>query len=71
MTRAYVEEGYFTPRERDIVKLLAEGNTPKQAASILGLSKWTVWNLLSRAVRRNHSNQYDLVYLAHKRGIVE
>jgi DNA-binding NarL/FixJ family response regulator len=37
-----VHEGRLTPREREVVKLLAEGKTVRAAAADLGLSSKTV-----------------------------
>lgn len=42
----------LTAREREIVELLLDGNTPKEAAKELGLSLYTVYEHLFNARRR-------------------
>ena len=56
---------YLTPRERDVVRLLAKGHSPKVVATMLKISYWTVMNHLSHMQRRLKSNGYDLVYQAN------
>ena len=62
---------YLTPRETDIVKLLAVNNSTKQVANELGISLWTVYNTLSRVTRRLNSNKYDLLYKVHQMGLID
>jgi RNA polymerase sigma factor (sigma-70 family) len=42
----------LTPRERDVVKLVADGLSNPQVAERLGLSVKTIENTLARAMRR-------------------
>ena len=66
-----LQDVYLTPREIDIVRLLAAGNSTKQVAQELNLSVNTVFGTLRRANNRLESNKYDLVYKAHLMGIVK
>jgi DNA-binding NarL/FixJ family response regulator len=61
----------LTPRELDVLRLLARGNTNRQIASLLGLSMRTVENhranlmgklgLTSRVELVNYAEEHDLL----------
>jgi len=65
------DKKYLTPREAEVVCLLAEGLTPKNVARKLDLSYWTVMNHISHMERRLDSNGYDLVHQANILGILK
>jgi len=67
----HLQDVYLTPREIDIVKLLSQGQTTKQVANTLGISPFTVFGTLTRATNRLNANKYNLVYYAHKMGVIE
>jgi DNA-binding NarL/FixJ family response regulator len=62
----------LTPREREVIKMLAEGNSVRQIASILGLSVKTVeahkFNLMRKL---NIHNKAQLVTYAIQKKIVK
>jgi DNA-binding NarL/FixJ family response regulator len=62
----------LTPREREILKLLAEGNSVKEIAVILGLSVKTVeahkFNLMRKL---DIHNKAELVHCAIRKKIVK
>ncbi len=61
----------LTPREREIIPLLAEGKTNRQAAAILGLSVRTIESHRAEIMRRLKLNSLsDLVRYAIRYGIV-
>jgi DNA-binding CsgD family transcriptional regulator len=66
-----LQDAYLTPREKDVIRCLSTGITPKATARRLGISITTVYELTSRAMRQLHSNKYDLIYKAHKMGLVQ
>jgi DNA-binding NarL/FixJ family response regulator len=62
----------LTPREEEIVKLVAEANTTKQIASILHLSEKTVENHRANAMRKlGMRDRVELVRYAIRRGLIE
>jgi DNA-binding NarL/FixJ family response regulator len=62
----------LTPRERDVVKLIAEGHTSEEIAGILVISRKTVErhraNVLEKLGMRN---RVELTRYAIRRGLVE
>jgi len=64
--------GFLTQREREILKLIAEGNSNKKAAKILSISVRTVENHRLRITRKvGVSNTVSLVRYAIKAGFVD
>jgi DNA-binding NarL/FixJ family response regulator len=64
--------GELTPREEEIVKLVAEAHTSKEIASILHLSEKTVENHRANAMRKlGMRDRVELVRYAIRRGLVE
>ena len=65
-------EDLLTPRERDVVKLIAEGHTSEEIASILMIARNTVdrhrANVLEKLGMRN---RVELTRYAIRRGLVE
>ncbi len=62
----------LTPREREIVKLLAEGKSNKEVAAVLNISVKTVEAHRANLMRKlNLSSLSDLVHYAIRNGIVE
>jgi len=47
-------QSILTPRERELLQLIAEGNSNKKAASILGISRRTVENHRARIMHKLH-----------------
>jgi DNA-binding NarL/FixJ family response regulator len=69
---APVAEGELTPREEEIVKLVAEAHTTKQIAAILHLSEKTVEHHRANAMRKlGMRDRVELVRYAIRRGLVE
>jgi DNA-binding NarL/FixJ family response regulator len=65
-------EGALTPREEEIVKLVAEANTTKEIAAILHLSEKTVENHRANAMRKlGMRDRVELVRYAIRRGLIE
>jgi DNA-binding NarL/FixJ family response regulator len=65
------EEG-LTPREEEIVKLVAEAHTTRQIAEILHLSEKTVENHRGNAMRKlGMRDRVELVRYAIRRGLIE
>jgi DNA-binding NarL/FixJ family response regulator len=65
-------EEELTPREEEIVKLVAEANTTKQIAEILHLSEKTVENHRANAMRKlGMRDRVELVRYAIRRGLIE
>ena len=65
-------EGTLTPREEEIVKLVAEAHTSKEIATILHLSEKTVENHRANAMRKlGMRDRVELVRYAIRRGLVE
>jgi DNA-binding NarL/FixJ family response regulator len=65
-------EGELTPREEEIVKLVAEAHTTKEIAAILHLSEKTVENHRANAMRKlGMRDRVELVRYAIRRGLIE
>jgi len=66
------DEEELTPREEEIVKLVAEAHTTRQIAEILHLSEKTVENHRGNAMRKlGMRDRVELVRYAIRRGLVE
>lgn len=64
-------EAPLAPRERDVIKLVAEGMTNRQVAASLGIGEETVKTLLERAYTKLGANRRaDAVLEARRRGFV-
>jgi RNA polymerase sigma factor (sigma-70 family) len=69
-----VEDSYdlLTPREREILQLIAEGKTNKEMATILGLSPYTIethrGNILEKL---NLHSVPELILYAVRKGIIQ
>ncbi len=64
--------GELTPREEEVVKLVAEAHTNKEIAEILHLSEKTVENHRSNAMRKlGMRDRVQLVRYAIRRGLIE
>ena len=62
----------LTPREEEIVKLVAEAHTTKQIAEVLHLSEKTVENHRANAMRKlGMRDRVELVRYAIRRGLIE
>ena len=62
----------LTPREQEVVKLVAEAHTNKEIAEILHLSEKTVENHRSNAMRKlGMRDRVELVRYAIRRGLIE
>jgi DNA-binding NarL/FixJ family response regulator len=62
----------LTPREQEVVKLVAEAHTNKEIAEILHLSEKTVENHRSNAMRKlGMRDRVELVLYAIRRGLIE
>jgi DNA-binding NarL/FixJ family response regulator len=62
----------LTPREEEIVKLVAEAHTGKEIAAILHLSEKTVENHRSNAMRKlGMRDRVELVRYAIRRGLID
>lgn len=62
----------LTPREEEVVTLVAEAHTNKEIAEILGLAEKTVENHRSNAMRKlGMRDRVELVRYAIRRGLVE
>ena len=65
-------EEELTPREQEVVKLVAEAHTNKQIAGILHLSEKTVENHRSNALRKlGMRDRVELVRYAIRKGLIE
>jgi DNA-binding NarL/FixJ family response regulator len=65
-------EEELTPREEEVVKLVAEAHTTKQIAELLHLSEKTVENHRSAAMRKlGMRDRVELVRYAIRRGLIE
>ncbi len=65
-------ERALTPREEEIVKLVAEAHTTKEIAAILHLSEKTVENHRANAMRKlGMRDRVELVRYALRRGLIE
>jgi len=62
----------LTPREEEVVKLVAEAHTNKEIAELLGLAEKTAENHRSNAMRKlGMRDRVELVRYAIRRGLVE
>ena len=62
----------LTTREAEVVQLLAEGKSNKEAAHILGISSRTVENHRAQIMQRLNVRSYsDLIRYAIRNGIIE
>jgi DNA-binding NarL/FixJ family response regulator len=69
---APVAQSALTPREEEIVKLVAEAHTTKEIAAILHLSEKTVENHRANAMRKlGMRDRVELVRYAIRRGLIE
>src|SRR5213593_1195002 len=65
-------EDELTPREQEVVKLVAEAHTNKEIAAILHLSEKTVENHRSNAMRKlGMRDRVELVRYAIRKGLIE
>ena len=65
-------EDDLTPREQEVVKLVAEAHTNKEIAEILHLAEKTVENHRSNAMRKlGMRDRVELVRYAIRRGLIE
>jgi DNA-binding NarL/FixJ family response regulator len=65
-------EEELTPREEEVVKLVAEAHTTKQIAEVLHLSEKTVENHRANAMRKlGMRDRVELVRYAIRRGLIE
>jgi DNA-binding NarL/FixJ family response regulator len=66
------QEERLTPREQEVVTLVAEAHTNKEIASMLELSEKTVENHRSNAMRKlGMRDRVELVRYAIRRGLIE
>jgi DNA-binding NarL/FixJ family response regulator len=64
-------EAPLAPRERDVIRLVAEGKTNRQVAGELGIGEETVKTLLERAYTKLGANRRaDAVLVARRRGVI-
>ena len=73
MQQRSVEDSYelLTPREREILQLLAEGKTNKDVAHVLNLSLHTVDTHRSNLLQKlNLHNASELILYAVRKGII-
>lgn len=62
----------LSPREEEVVRLVAEGHTNREIAAILGLAEKTAENHRSNAMRKlGMRDRVELVRYAIRRGLVE
>jgi DNA-binding NarL/FixJ family response regulator len=72
LERGSTGEEDLTPREEEIVKLVAEAHTTKEIAAILHLSEKTVENHRANAMRKlGMRDRVELVRYAIRRGLIE
>ena len=72
LERGEPAEEELTPREEEIVKLVAEAHTTKQIAEILHLSEKTVENHRANAMRKlGMRDRVELVRYAIRRGLID
>jgi DNA-binding NarL/FixJ family response regulator len=63
--------GVLTPREQEVLRLIAEGNTNQDIADILGLSRKTVESHRGNIMRKLQLHDVtDLVKYAIRKGVV-
>jgi DNA-binding NarL/FixJ family response regulator len=72
LDRGEGREQELTPREEEVVKLVAEAHTNKEIAGVLGLSEKTVENHRSNAMHKlGMRDRVELVRYAIRRGLIE
>jgi DNA-binding NarL/FixJ family response regulator len=72
LERGATSEEELTPREEEIVKLVAEAHTNREIAEILHLSEKTVENHRANAMRKlGMRDRVELVRYAIRRGLIE
>lgn len=65
-------EGELTPREEEVVKLVAEAHTNKEIAELLGMAEKTAENHRSNAMRKlGMRDRVELVRYAIRRGLID
>ncbi len=65
-------EAELTPREEEVVKLVAEAHTNKEIAELLGMAEKTAENHRSNAMRKlGMRDRVELVRYAIRRGLIE
>jgi DNA-binding CsgD family transcriptional regulator len=70
--RGAIGKGRLTPREREVVQLLAEGKTTKEVASVLGLGFKTADTHRTNIMRKlGLGSLSELVLYAVRNGIVQ
>jgi len=71
MILAFRPRHTLTPREVDVVRLVAEGLTDKQVAADLSLTCGTTRNIISNAAHKlGASNRVETILLAHNAGVL-
>lgn len=66
------QQRQLSPREEEVVRLVAEGHTNREIAAILGLAEKTAENHRSNAMRKlGMRDRVELVRYAIRRGLVE
>jgi DNA-binding NarL/FixJ family response regulator len=64
-------EAALAPRERDVIRLVAEGKTNKETAVVLGIGEESVKTMLERAyIKLGAHRRAEAVLEARRRGIV-
>lgn len=72
LERGAPSESDLTPREEEIVKLVAEANTTREIAELLHLSEKTVENHRANAMRKlGMRDRVELVRYAIRQGLIE
>src|SRR5215212_2529553 len=72
LDRGSVREEDLTPREQEVVKLVAEAHTNREIAEILHLSEKTVENHRANAMRKlGMRDRVELVRYAIRKGLIE
>lgn len=72
LERGAPSESDLTPREEEIVKLVAEANTTREIADLLHLSEKTVENHRANAMRKlGMRDRVELVRYAIRQGLIE
>ena len=73
MQERHVEDSYelLTPREREVLQLLAEGRGNKDVAAVLNLSLYTVETHRANILQKlNLHNQAELILYAIRKGVI-
>lgn len=62
---------YLSPREQDVLKLVADGKTNKAIGIALGISEYTVRNYMGEIRRKfNTNSRAEAVAVAIRAGII-